>query len=170
MVDSVYWALKKVVFLLTLLPFGGAMASMVVVKRGDTLSEIAQRYLGSPVYPKDGSLSKLKSANPGINDLDLLLPGQTIELGILPKEAISSSQPTEESDRLPADLVVAPDGPLKEVPQSASAKSEESSDQSFFISPELLFTQINAVDKVNGGTLRATDGNYGINLGYSQKW
>lgn len=68
-----------------------------VVRKGDTLSTIAQVQIGSPVYPTDGSLAQLLALNPQLTDKNLIRPGQKLQLR-LPKEAnafrgMASNQP-----------------------------------------------------------------------------
>lgn len=59
-----------------------AWAGSYTVRRGDTLSKIAQRELGGPIYGSDGSLSRLAELNPVLMSRpDFLKPGQTIDLG-----------------------------------------------------------------------------------------
>jgi LysM repeat protein len=134
----------------------------VVVKQGDTLSELAQRYLGSPVYPKGGSLARLKADNPEVKESNLLLPGQTLEIGKRSPPALAAPSILSDSpERVPAGTEAVP---------ATEPTVSDAGDQSVVVTPELLYTQIYARDKANGGSLRATDGNYGIHLGYSQKW
>ena len=52
----------------------------VVISRGQVLSVIAQKYIGSPVYTKSGSLAKLLELNPQIKNPNLIFPGQKIYL------------------------------------------------------------------------------------------
>lgn len=68
-----------------------------VVRKGDTLSTIAQVQIGSPVYPADGSLAQLLELNPQLTDKNLIRPGQKLQLR-LPKKAnafrgMASTQP-----------------------------------------------------------------------------
>ena len=51
------------------------------IQKGDTLSEIAQSKVGSPVYPrKTGSLQKILKKNQGIKNPNLIYPGQRVRL------------------------------------------------------------------------------------------
>lgn len=54
-------------------------AEVHVVERGETLSELAFRYLGRPVYAREnGSLAWLMRMNPGIGNPDHIYPGQKL--------------------------------------------------------------------------------------------
>ena len=60
-----------------------------IVKRGDTLSEIAQSLIGDPVFKKNsGSLKFLLSYNPHISNPDKIKVGMSIQLP--PREEISN--------------------------------------------------------------------------------
>ncbi len=50
------------------------------VKKGDTLTTIAQKNIGSPVYTKDGSLSKLLILNKEFTKDDYIFPGEIVDL------------------------------------------------------------------------------------------
>lgn len=52
-----------------------------VVKKGDTVSTIAQKEIGSPIYSKNGSIAKLLALNPWIKNKDLVLAGQPLVVG-----------------------------------------------------------------------------------------
>ena len=61
--------------------FGIRKESNYVVKRGDTLSEIAQNLIGDPVFQKkDGSLKFLLSYNPHISNPNKIKVGMNIQL------------------------------------------------------------------------------------------
>jgi LysM domain len=63
----------------------------VLVKRGETFSQIALKYIGKPVYSKqNGSLQKLAELNPEIKNVDKIFPGQKIYLASRDTRVISS--------------------------------------------------------------------------------
>jgi LysM repeat protein len=62
-----------------------------VVKQGDTLSTIAQRQVGTPIFKKNGSLTKLLSWNPNITDADLIFVGQQLSIGAIGSQKISGT-------------------------------------------------------------------------------
>lgn len=58
----------------------GKERERVIISKGQVLSVIAQKYIGSPIYTKSGSLAKLLELNPQIKNPDLIFPGQKIYL------------------------------------------------------------------------------------------
>jgi hypothetical protein len=86
-----------------------AGATTYVVRDGDSLSKIAQKNLGSPVYPETGSLKKLLALNPQIQDPTFILPGTVLELGAQDLQTTACVLPS--ADRTPAqepEIVTAP--------------------------------------------------------------
>jgi nucleoid-associated protein YgaU len=82
-------------FCLLILGFSGLLYAdrSHVVKRGEVLSSIAEKYFGSPVYrPRTGSLAKLLALNPSIQNADRILPGQEIHLGVEDEREPASEQ------------------------------------------------------------------------------
>lgn len=74
---------RKLSASLTLLAFliqNAAWAKTYNVKKGDTLSHIAAREFGRPIYGPKGSLQKLLQKNPGIQNPDRIRPSQVIRL------------------------------------------------------------------------------------------
>jgi len=55
-------------------------ASAYVVKPGDTLSKIAAKFIPGKVWGKNGSLGKIIVLNPHIKSIDLIFPGQNVEV------------------------------------------------------------------------------------------
>lgn len=60
--------------------FLGAISATYEVKTGDTLSQIAQKHLYTPVYGKKGSLKKLMLLNPKVRNASLIYSSQVILL------------------------------------------------------------------------------------------
>jgi hypothetical protein len=58
--------------------WGKQLVNYHVIQEKDTLSHIAQLKIGSPIYGKNGSLSKLLSLNPGLNKNSTIIPGDKI--------------------------------------------------------------------------------------------
>lgn len=67
-------------FLAALLQPTFAFSRTYTVKRGDTLSQVAQRELGNPVWGRQGSLKKITEMNQDIPNQDLIRPGQILIL------------------------------------------------------------------------------------------
>lgn len=57
-----------------------------LVRRGETLSEIAQKLSPDRVYGKKGTLRKLILSNPSVSHPDRIRPGQTLQIGVLTRE------------------------------------------------------------------------------------
>ena len=55
------------------------------VKKGDTMSEIAERLSPGPVYGPEGSLRKFIGLNPQVENPDLIYPGQKLKWGDITK-------------------------------------------------------------------------------------
>lgn len=95
---------RKISASLTLLAFllqTPAWAKTYNVKKGDTLSHIAAREFGRPIYGPKGSLQKLLQKNPEINNPDRIRPAQVIRLSDeladqSPKDSISEPNPPAE--------------------------------------------------------------------------
>jgi LysM repeat protein len=82
--------------LLAFLTQNAAWAKTYSVKKGDTLSQIAAREFGRPIYGPKGSLQKLLQKNPEIQNPDRIRPTQVIRLSdevaeSSPKDSISES-------------------------------------------------------------------------------
>lgn len=77
--------IKRLISYVTLLGFShlllAAEPMIYVVRPGETISEIAIEKIGRPVYSKNGSLQKIKSLNPQIQNFNLIYPGQEIVVG-----------------------------------------------------------------------------------------
>ena len=97
----------------------GAWAATYVVEIGDTLSKIALRKIGKPIYSKFGSLKKLLSANPDIKNPDRIYPGQRVNLDIDPAQEDSSLHAEDQSVKIVEDTSEA------NVAESASQSSKD---------------------------------------------
>lgn len=76
----------------------GAEAITYVVQKNDTLSLIAKKHLGNPVYSKNGSLQKLLEFNPDIKNKHKIRPGQTINISDSPRSIASETVLPEPMD------------------------------------------------------------------------
>lgn len=83
-----------------------------VVRKGETLSEIAVQVFGKPLYSKNGSLKKIKSLNPQILNIDIIHPGQQIFFGpVMPQQQtvqISSEFTSEHKPEEPTGVAKSP--------------------------------------------------------------
>lgn len=84
-----------------------AEASFYVVRPGDTLSSIAQKNIGNPVYAANGSLDKLVSLNPKIRNPNLIRVGDVINLSekSLTSENQSARIPAEQGEKVQSDIL-----------------------------------------------------------------
>jgi len=90
-----------------------------IVRTGDTLSTIAQKQIGSPVFPKrDGSLSKLFKMNPIIAVDQLIFAGQrlVIRTSEMQSLAVVESAPKAQSETPLRQLAAAETPKASEVP------------------------------------------------------
>ncbi|HET9239441.1 MAG TPA: LysM domain-containing protein [Oligoflexus sp.] len=109
---------RKIAASLTLLAFltqNAAWAKTYNVKKGDTLSHIAAREFGQPIYGPKGSLRKLLEKNPEIQNPDRIRPTQAIRLS------------DELTDQSPKDAISKPDQPAEPIHETL-VSPEESSD------------------------------------------
>ncbi|CAN5675082.1 hypothetical protein BH10BDE1_BH10BDE1_16830 [soil metagenome] len=58
-----------------------------IVQDGDTLSQVARKEVGTPVYGNAGSLAKVVALNPKIRNANNIRPGETI---VIPNSALAS--------------------------------------------------------------------------------
>jgi hypothetical protein len=137
---------------------GLAYAYTYVVRPGDTLSEIVQRHLPGRIYGKKGNLLRIVRRNPKITDPNLVRTGDEVTIG------------RDRALAAVAEATKLAEAAIPESPTPVSTEAASEPDQSFFVVPQVIYTGISAKDKANGGTLRATDGNYGVRFGYAQKW
>jgi len=95
---SFYVSLSVLVF------FSGSVwgGSLYLVRKGDTLSGIAKRYFGSPIYGRSGSLSVLLFANPNIKNPDRIFIGDKIT--IAKKEIQTENLPSIPTSEVPSPI------------------------------------------------------------------
>lgn len=67
-------------------------AGVHLVKREETFSQIAEKYLGRPIYKANGSLARLRKLNPQVTDPDHIYPGQEIFIEMGTREVASAPE------------------------------------------------------------------------------
>jgi LysM domain len=134
-----------------------------VVRTGDTLSTIAQKQIGSPIFRKgDGSLFKLLKMNPTVKDADLIFVGQLLFIStsedrilsvLKPKKVSEGSEaaPTEISRTLASGEVAQPttEAAKNNLPQTSTIESNPKSQIKFQTGFE--FFRIDSKDSSTGG-------------------
>ena len=86
-------------------------AETFIVKKGDTLSQVAEQFLGKPIYSSKGSLRKLIALNPQIKNPNFIRPGQIIyvsttteEVAVEPQEDTFEPEPVIEMISAPEEI------------------------------------------------------------------
>jgi hypothetical protein len=162
--QSLFKIIIKTVFAGAMLLSIRAYGFTYVVQRGDTLSKLAQRYLGSPVYPKGkGSLARALNANPAIHDPNLLLPGSRIELEAVDEPSVRPVR-ADSAVRAPASDPVVPTG-------MPVGSGEFKRTPSLRLAPSFLATSLTGVDYTTGSQATvATNLFFKLNTEYFQNW
>lgn len=88
------------------------------VKPGDTLSNISQSKVGSPVYPKEGSLRRVLILNDSIKNPDRIYPKQQIKLRI-EELMVPGATPLDSEASPPPAPAVPPEAPAAQAPLTA---------------------------------------------------
>jgi LysM repeat protein len=83
-----------------------------IVKQGDTLSSIAKRELGGPVWGKNGTLRKILDLNKLLSNPNLIFPNQEIILSL------------EEPEQAPVESAAMENPPVESVPASEETVME----------------------------------------------
>ncbi|MBX2987744.1 MAG: putative porin [Bdellovibrionaceae bacterium] len=102
---------------------------MHLVKRGETFSQIALKYLGRPVYTKkSGSIAKLRELNPQVEEPDRIYSGQELVIRMGERKLASDSQPGAEAETQTGSVVAAEETIQKKtVPSERGESSFEKS-------------------------------------------
>ncbi len=162
-----------VVLLTFFLPSKAWSKNFYFVKKGDTLSSIAFKELGSPVYSKKkGSLAKLILMNPQIKNPHWILPGTRIS--ILNRTALSTKFPLVKLPTLKKKFVADIRAPASEKIEIAPPTN----DVIPLSSPPRRYSQVELSTRFFYSRLFATDsvtrsnGEYlsNINRSFSGKW
>jgi len=129
-----------------------------VVKKGETLSEIAQRFVKGPVYGRSGGLAKILESNPKLVDANRILAGSTL---VLPGE-VGLPEPAPASD--PSERAVNP--------APSPSTREEPRRRSFWeLTPVFSFTRLDGVENVTGSqAVLLSSLNYGGHFAWHQVW
>lgn len=137
------------------------LAASYVVKQGDTLSTIADKNFEGRVYGRNGSLSKLISFNPQITNPNIIVVGQSIELG----ENLSSDQSLAEVQKVPDQ----PNDSSVETKERLPAEESWTEQTYLRLSPIFGYRRIDSTIGANSATALSNLG-YGINLDWQQRW
>lgn len=152
------------ILFLSLLSIAGISASAwaltYVVKHGDTLSKIAAKQFGKPVYGKSGSLKKILAVNSQIKNQNLIFIGQKIEID-------GASIALEDAN---ADRGIASVNETQGIP--ADKKLEAFVGYGIFsLTPEFVSTKILATDPGTQTTATlVSKSNIGVSANYTQVW
>jgi len=158
-----------------------------VVRPGDTLSTIAQKQIGSPIFRKgDGSLFKLLKLNSTINDADLIYPGQRLVIreSEIQSLAEAESTPKTQSETSPRQLASTESSPEKalavEAPKACEAPADKTSPVAskqieiphhLLLDASMGMTTLTSTDAAatTGATLFSSQ-DLGVQAGWQQDW
>ncbi len=145
------------------------LAESYVVQSSDTCSSIARAKLGKPIYGEKGTLKRLAALNPTLQDLNLIYPGQTIQVGDgAPVEPVQEGPPQ----------AIAPQATPASTPEPVVEKAPEKTPERVVAEEEYIppgielglitgMTDLQATSLENG--TRATLGS-NLNLGVRAAW
>jgi len=154
-----------------------AFAFSYVVKKGDTLSTIANRTIAGKIYGKNGGVKKLVALNPQIKNADLIFPGDKINLASEDSVLSESSSPAAETTRapaqaeIPAPQVVVDEKPAPSTPPAKAPSVDENEGRHGIVevSTGLSFFKIDATDSTTGGTATIlSNANANLDLSWKQ--
>ena len=137
-----------------------AWALTHVVTKGETISEIAQKFVKGKVYGKSGGIEKILASNPQVKNANLILAGDTL---VIPSdEALPAVAQQTEQDV----LVRAPAN------EFASASQDISLRRSYFeVTPDFSFTRLDGMEKASGAkAVLLSSLNYGASAAWHQVW
>ena len=130
-----------------------------VVKKGETLTDIAYNNISTRVYGKNGSLRKILALNPKIKNINFIRPGQVIIL--------SDNQPLVHSGaKTKSDISAGSQSPYdnKDSPLLNRGSILE-------LSPFYNITTLSARDSTTGSeSTIASDYYFGVNAQYGREW
>lgn len=158
-----------------------------VVRTGDTLSTIAQKQIGSPIFRKgDGSLFKLLKMNPTVKDADLIFPGQRLVIRSSEAQNLASEETKYQNSfaTSPRQVASSETEPDKNPPESAQKACEVPAEKSkaleskepeiphqLFLDASMGITTLTSTDgsSTTGATLYSAQ-DLGIQAGWQQQW
>ena len=89
--------IKKLINLIILISFSmsAGAQNFYIVKKGDILSQIVEKYTSPPppLYGKNGRLEKIIALNPQINNSNLIIVGDKIILKVVSNTPLKSQLP-----------------------------------------------------------------------------
>jgi len=164
-----------VLLAILLTPGLGMSADTYIVKRGDTLSHISLKKIGSPIMGPKGSLNKILELNPDIKDPNVILVEQQLRLPGSPQDPPVPPLPVEPPP--PAESTVGAEGISAESPPPAPLEasntetSPDSSKSHFVLGVAALLADTQVDIESDDGTLKAAptsklDAGAEISLGY----
>jgi len=146
-----------------------AWAFTHVVSPGETLSEIAKRYISGSVYGSRGSLAKIVALNPEIRDPNFIRVGQQVALASEAAPVLADTSSMKSAlTRSPAQNEVAAPEPA---PTSAPAVHTGPEFSRFDVSATLAQSRIAATDPTTGGkSVLGSSFSPGLALRWDQHW
>lgn len=115
-----------------------------VVKKGETLSGIAQKYLGQPVYHRDGSLKRILALNPDIKDIHRIFPHQKIKIASTDDRGLASSE------SVPPLQTLTPEPAAVDTPAVSIADNTENPTSHLGIELGFGYFRVDSTDKQTG--------------------
>jgi LysM repeat protein len=176
-----------IVNLIGLTPTRAADTSFYIVRVGDTLSKIAQQFLGSPVYTSTGSLRKIIDLNPQVKNPNRITVGEELNISGTAAEPakLAEARPavenksTEEkpaetsapvADRAPAAQADVAQ-PLVSPSPTAVADSKTYPFGEIELAPEFRFVKLEAKDISSGANaILVSDSHIGLRGAWVQRW
>lgn len=146
----------------------GSFAMSYKVQTGDTLSDIAYRFLGEKVYGPKGGLAKLLSINPQIKNPNIVRLGEDI----LINKKVMAKKSKKKTDRSIASVQDKKESP-QESPENYVLKREEEKPkiQGLYVSLFTGIASISSEDSTSGRTERAVSNmGYGATAVWTHHW
>lgn len=148
--------------------------SYIVVKEGDTLSELVQKHSSSPpfLYGKNGRIEKVLGMNPSIIDADFIEVDQLIEFGNL----MIAKDPTT-GNILSQKLYQSPKNQIRKIAQAATKEKVHNYSQSKKNIQSLYFSLLSGLSSISSRDLTSqkqenatSDVGYGTLVAWSHLW